>query len=158
MVRTINGLTCRVFVACDKKSKWAYAEPFLKANSKNAAKFLRHVIKNAVFPVKSIQVDGGSEFMKEFESTCEELNIPLFVVPPASPKINGNVERMNRIITEEFLQDTLEDSLVGLRIGLKRFIDKYNTFRPHSSLKGLTPLSYINSRLGDSSSVSYVMN
>ena len=158
MVRTINGLTCRVFVACDKKSKCAYAEPFLKANSKNAAKFLRHVIKNAVFPVKSIQVDGGSEFMKEFESTCEELHIPLFVLPPASPKINGNVERMNRIITEEFLQDTLEDSLVGLRIGLKRFIDKYNTFRPHSSLKGLTPLSYINSRLGDSSSVSYVMN
>ena len=108
---------------------------------------MRHVIKNAVFPIKSIQVDGGSEFMKEFESTCEELNIPLFVLSPASPKINGNVERMNRIITEEFLHDTLEDSLAGLRIGLKRFIEKYNTFRPHSSLKGFTPLLYIKSIL-----------
>lgn len=136
MVRTLNGHTYRIFVACDKKSKWAYAEPFIKANSKNAAKFLKNFIKNAAFPIKSIQVDGGSEFMKDFEATCEELNIPLFVLPPASPKIKGNVKRMNRIITEEFLHETIEDSLVVLRIELNRFIDNYNSFRTHSSLQG----------------------
>ena len=103
MVRALNGRTYRTFVACDKKSKWVYAtEPFIKANSKNVAKFLKNFIKKAAFPIKSIQVGGGSEFMKDFESTCEELKIPLFVLPPASPKINGNVERMDRIIKQNF--------------------------------------------------------
>ncbi len=94
--------------------------------------------------------------MKDFEATCEELNIPLFVLPPASPKINGNVERMNRIITEEFLHETLEDSLTGLRIALNRFIDNYNSFRP--SLQGHTRLLYIKSVLGASLFVSNLMN
>lgn len=40
--------------------------------------------------------------MKNFETICEELRIPLFVLPPESPKINGNLERMNRIIIEDF--------------------------------------------------------
>ncbi len=96
--------------------------------------------------------------MKDFETTCEELKIPLFVLPPASPKINGNVERMNRIITEEFLHETLEDSLVGLLIELNKFIDNYNTFRPHSSLQGYTPLLYIKSVLGDPFFVSHLFD
>ncbi len=73
-------------------------KPFIKANSKNAAKFLKNFIKKDAFPIKSIQVDEGIEFMKYFETT--------------SPKINGNVNRMNRIITAEFLHEALEDSLV----------------------------------------------
>ena len=50
--------------------------------------------------------------MKDFKviCICEKLKISLFVFQPASPKINGNV--VNRIITEEFLHETLEDSLV----------------------------------------------
>lgn len=59
--------------------------------------------------------------------------IPLFVWLPVLPKIKRNVERINHIITEEFLYETLVDSLVVLLKELNRFIDNYNTFRPHSS-------------------------
>ena len=75
IVRTLNGYTYRIFVACDKKSKWAYAEPFIKAK-------------------RTFLVDEDIEFI---ETTI--------------PKINGNMERINRIITEEFLHET-PDSLV----------------------------------------------
>jgi hypothetical protein len=34
------------------------------------------------YKIRSIQVDGGSEFMMEFEETCRELDIPLVVLPP----------------------------------------------------------------------------
>ena len=34
--------------------------------------------QKAPFTIESIQVDGGSEFMKEFEEDCQEFNIPLF--------------------------------------------------------------------------------
>jgi hypothetical protein len=33
------------------------------------------------FPVKAIQVDGGAEFMAEFESACEKKGLRLFVLP-----------------------------------------------------------------------------
>ncbi len=75
----------------------------------------------------------------------QELKIPLFVWLSVSPKIKGNVEKINRIITEEFLYETLGDSLVALLKELNRFIDNYNTFRPHSSLQ--SPLLYIKSVL-----------
>ena len=32
------------------------------------------------FPVKAIQVDGGSEFMAEFETACPAKGIALYVV------------------------------------------------------------------------------
>ena len=67
------------------------------ANSKNAKDFLiNHLISTLPFKVKSIQVDGGSEFRKHFEEACKELNIELFVLPPYSPKHNGRIEAQSR--------------------------------------------------------------
>ncbi len=43
-----------------------------------------------------IQVDGGSEFMGDFEDECAERKPPLKVLPPHSPELNGVVERTNR--------------------------------------------------------------
>ena len=56
------------------------------------------------FPVRALQVDGGSEFYADFEAACQRKEIPLFVLPPKSPKLNGHVERANRTHTEEFYE------------------------------------------------------
>jgi len=53
-------------------------------------KFLRELIENIPYKIKFIQVDGGSEFMKDFEKACEELNIPLF---EKSREVTGSSER-----------------------------------------------------------------
>jgi putative transposase len=42
-----------------------------------------------------VRVDGGSEFMAEFETACAAKAIPLYILPPRSPKLNGAVERCN---------------------------------------------------------------
>jgi hypothetical protein len=47
-------------------------------------------------------VDGGTEFMADFEKECEILKVPLYVLPPSRPQYNGGVERGNRIFREEF--------------------------------------------------------
>ena len=37
------------------------------------------------FPLRSVQVDGTSEFMADFETACQGLDIPLHVLPPGAP-------------------------------------------------------------------------
>jgi len=145
MTVTKNGLTFKHFQAWDRRSKYMDAGVYSNATSKSAKKFLLNFVAKAPFPVLSIQVDGGSEFMAEFEEACAELGIPLIVLPPKKPQYNGGVERGNRIFREEFYNraDLLEDSVRGMEASLRKALSKYNSYRPHRTLKGLTPLQYI---------------
>lgn len=140
-----NSFSAKHFQAWDPTSKFIHAGLYANAKSRSAKKFLLEFIQKAPFKVESIQVDGGSEFMKEFEEACAELNVQLFVLPPKRPQWNGGVERGNRIFREEFYarKNLLADSLQGLRFELLKSLDKYNSYRPHFNLKGLTPMQYL---------------
>lgn len=83
--------------------------------------------------------------MNEFESACQELGIRLYVLPPKRPQYNGGVERGNRTMREEFYarKDLLANTLGELREELNKALVKYNTYRPHFSLKGLIPMEYL---------------
>jgi len=140
-----NSYPGKHFQAWDPTSRFIHAELYSNATSRSARKFLHSLIDATPFNIESIQVDGGSEFMAEFEEACAEINIKLFVLPPKRPQWNGGVERGNRIFREEFYarRDLLADSLGDLRFHLKKALKKYNSYRPHFSLKGLTPMQYI---------------
>lgn len=143
---TKNGITIKHFQAWDRKSKYINAGVYSNATAKSAKRFLLDFVERAPFPILSIQVDGGSEFMAEFEEACAELGIPLIVLPPKKPEYNGGVERGNRTFREEFYNrsDLLDDSVRGMQAALNKALIKYNTYRPHRNLKGLTPMQYIN--------------
>ena len=145
MTVTKNGVCLKHFQAWDRHSKYIVANVFSHAKSRSAKRFLIEYIANCPFKVKSIQVDGGSEFMAEFEQACQSLNIPLIVLPPRKPQYNGGVERANRTFQDEFYANPnlLADSLGAIRAELKKAVLKYNTYRPHHALKGDTHLSYI---------------
>jgi putative transposase len=145
MTVTKNNIKIKHFQAWDPKSKYIHASVCSNATSSSARKFLEDYIRKAPFNIESIQVDGGSEFMKDFEQACAELHIPLYVLPPSRPQYNGGVERGNRTFREEFYarNDLLANSLRELRDDLDKALNKYNSYRPHFSLKGLTPLEYI---------------
>ena len=145
MTVTKNCLSFKHFQAWDRRSKFIWANIYSNAKSLTAKKFLLELIEKVPFKISSIQVDGGSEFMAEFEQACQELNIPLMGLPPSKPTYNGGVERGNRIFREELYANPrlLHDSIQALRFQLKQALHTYNTFRPHFSLKGLTPMQYI---------------
>ena len=71
---------------------------YARGTSYNAKNFLRYLIEQAPFPIRSIQMDGSSKFRHEFEQACEKLDIPLYVLPQTtakSPQHNGYIERAN---------------------------------------------------------------
>jgi putative transposase len=106
--------------------------------------FLDAIQKRMPFPIRAIQVDGGSEFQAAFEMECQRRGILLFVLPPRSPKLNGSVERAQRTHTEEFYEVT-EFSLevAPLNRELWGWEHAYNTVQPHQALGYLTPGEFI---------------
>lgn len=138
-----NGLRIKEFRATCPITRISTSRIYSSATAKNAKEFLKHVMFEFDFEIKSIQVDGGSEFMAEFEEYCKELGIKLYVLPPRSPKMNGKVERANETYRYEFwniyeIPDTIEEA----RKLLKEYEYKYNCERPHQSLEYLTPMEY----------------
>ena len=151
MTVTKNGITVKHFQGWERLSKYIDAGVFSHAKASSAKRFLLDFVERAPFVIESVQVDGGSEFMAEFEDACAELGIPLIVLPPKKPEYNGGVERGNRTFREEFYNrsDLLEDSVRGMQAALSKALVKYNTYRPHRNLKGLTPMQYIKNTLSE---------
>ena len=143
-----NNISFKHFQAWDPITKTIVAEVASGAKSSTAARFLKKVVADLPFKLKSVQVDGGSEFMRDFEAECEKLKVPLYVLPPKRPQYNGGVERGNRIFRDEFYskKDILADSVRHFNALLQKAVLKYNSYRPHFNLKGLTPYEY-NSQL-----------
>ena len=132
------------FSARDVVSRWDVLGVYGRATAVTARDFLNAVIERMPYPVRAIQVDGGSEFKAEFEEACREKGLRLFVLPPRSPKLNGCVERAQRTHKEEFYQ-LLDppDSLEELRRLLLAQELCYNTVRPHQALGQLTPQQWL---------------
>ena len=143
-VRPLPKVILKHFTARDVISRWDVLEVHKRATAHTASQFLDSLLARMPFPVKAIQVDGGSEFCAAFEQACQQRRVRLFILPPHSPKLNGCVERAHRTHKEEFYEVYLEDlQLNRLNRALRAWERVYNTIRPHHSLDGLTPKEYI---------------
>ena len=115
------------------------------------SKLLDRLIRQAPFDIGPVQVDGGSEFMAEFETACQRRGIALFVLPPRSPKYNGCVERANAVSRYEFHQFYAGELSVGaLNVELAEFERFYNAYRPHQALGQRTPMQAYNENFDQS--------
>ncbi len=62
-----NGMKIKEFRAVDPTTRLSISRIYNSASAINAREFLKEVRKEFEFEIESIQVDGGSEFMGEFE-------------------------------------------------------------------------------------------
>ena len=144
-VRPLPGVVLKHFTARDVVSRWDVLEVHTRATATTAKAFLDTLQDRLPFPLKAIQVDGGSEFQGGFEQACQERGLHLFVLPPRSPKLNGHVERAQRTHTEEFYEVYPDDlDITTLNQALREWERVYNYIRPHQSLGYLTPFEYLN--------------
>jgi len=88
---------------------------------------------------------GGSEFMRHswrsgFDDECRKRGLPLLVLPPRSPQLNGIVERANRTVRVECWSQ-YRDALACAAVNkaLDRYLDYYKQPAPAPLLRHEDP-------------------
>lgn len=145
----LPGVTRYHFSAVDVVSRYGVIGIRGVATAGTAAAFLAEVRARCPFGIKAIQIDGGSEFMAAFEAECQAQAIPLWVLPPRSPKLNGHVERINRTFREEWWECYAgETDLPSMQQAGREGEAVYNAIRPHQSLGMRTPIEFLADQFG----------
>ena len=132
------------FTAIDVLTKYRVLRVYPSESSRNGADFLRECLREFPFPVKAIQTDNGSTFLKEFERSIKELEIPHYFIYPRMPKQNTYVEISHGADKREFYQQgNVCSFLETMRERIKERQLIWNTVRPHQALNYLTPAEYL---------------
>jgi hypothetical protein len=66
-------------------SRWDVIQAHTRATATAATQFLDTLQHRMPFPIRALQVDGGSEVAAEFEQACQQRGLHQFVLPPRSP-------------------------------------------------------------------------
>lgn len=141
-----DGQQLKEFKAVSPIGKQLVARAYSRATAHNAKRFLEAVQADLPHLLVSVQVDGGSEFMADFERACRDLDIPLYVLPPRRPQFNGCVERANDSTRVEFWNLYRgELTVADANPALADYQHFHNHVRPHQALDWKTPNEYLQS-------------
>ena len=137
-----------LFVAIDDFSRELYAAILPDKTADSAAKFLtEQVIEPCPYLIECVYSDNGSEYKggasHAFGTACYENGINQKFTRPARPQTNGKAERVIRTIMEMWHEKQSFDSPEHRQKELCRFVNFYNTVKPHGSLGGDTPFEVL---------------
>ncbi len=132
------------FTAIDVLGKRKVMRVYSSESSRNGAKFLEECLLGFPFPIKAVQTDNGSTFLKEFDKLCQVKGIPHYFIYPRTPKQNTYVEISQGADKREFYQQGNVCSLLpAMQRKIKEWEDIWNNVRPHQALNYLTPSEYL---------------
>jgi transposase InsO family protein len=130
------------FTAIDDCTRLRVLRIYERLNQKTAIQFVDYVLEKLPFIVEKIQTDNGAEFQSQFHWHLLDRGIGHVYIKPATPRLNGKVERSHRIDAEEFyrqLDGVVIDSAQVFNDRLAEWEHFYNYARPHGGLNGQTP-------------------
>jgi transposase InsO family protein len=139
----LSGLsyTCYLYASMDIHSRYKVGLILPKLDEAGALLALYHATQHFPLPLRYVQTDNGLEFQRRFHAKCEELGLEHFYIHKSSPNDNAVIERSFRTDEEEFffwLEDPPQDHL-ELNTWYQRFLNTYNTIRPHMGIEMRTP-------------------
>ena len=138
-----QGLKRYILTAIDKYSKIAFARMYATHSSYSSRDFLHRLNYLLDGKINNIQTDNGSEFLKYFDRACYYLNINHYFSRNHTPKDNAVLERFNRTLQEEFLdQGNLNTDIDIFNRKLTDWLVEYNFKRPHQTLGYVPPINF----------------
>jgi transposase InsO family protein len=130
------------FTAIDDCTRLRILRIYDRCNQKTSIQFLDHVLSKLPFKVEIVQTDNGAEFQGAFHWHVLDKGVGHVYIRPATPRLNGKVERSHRIDNEEFyrlLEGVVIDDSELFNDKLREWENFYNYARPHGGLGGQTP-------------------
>jgi transposase InsO family protein len=157
VVKFVWGKKRYIITAVDVCSRYSFARCYEKHDSASARDFVQRLQKIIPFEIKSIQTDNGSEFHRYFKDYLKEQNIVHYWNYPGRPYRQGHIEKYNRTIQEEFIDqnEILLDDVNIFNQKLEEWLIWYNTKRFHWGLNLETPVDYL---ISNNCIVQYVVN
>lgn len=134
-----------LFVAVDDFSRELFAAIKPDKTQYSARSFMEQILEECAYTVEVAYSDNGTEFKgdpdnHEFAKLCKERKIAQRFTKVRSPQTNGKAERVIRTVMSmwhdrhRFLTPTHRST------ELIRFVNYYNSVKPHASIGGLTPM------------------
>lgn len=143
--RIIDQVKEYFYSAIDARGKFAFTLNYKGLNSRNMKDFYQKF--KSVYPgkIKDWQSDNGKENLGEFDKELEKEKTPHLFSYPNCPRINGIIERYNRTVQEEFINNNLEvvHDKILFNKKLAEYLVFYNTKRVHKSLGLKSPVDYL---------------
>jgi transposase InsO family protein len=128
------------YTSVDDCTRYRVLRVYKRRTAANTLDFLDYVIEEMPFPIQRIQTDRGREFFAEkVQKKLMEYGIKFRPNKPGSPHLNGKVERSQKTDKTEFYA-TIDINSPDLDNQLSEWQHYYNWVRPHSALKGKTPM------------------
>ena len=92
---------------------------------------------------KHVRSDNGSEFIaKPVQKWLAAFDVAALYIAPGAPWQNGRIESFNSRVRDEFLEMNYFTTTKEARQLAAAWKERYNTKRPHSSLKYLPPQTF----------------
>lgn len=134
-----------LFIDIDDFSRELFAAIMPDKTQYSAKRFLEQVIEECPYTIELHYSDNGKEFKGDpnhhkFMLLCKEQKIEQRFTKVRNPQTNGKAERVIRTIMEMWHDKTRFNSSAHRKTELKRFVNYYNMIKPHSGIKGLTPM------------------
>jgi len=155
IVRFTNGIKRYIVTALDRDGKFAFAYAYKNHSSSATTDFMGKFKQVAPLELIAVQTDNGSEFEKHFHLYLEKNDVIHFNTYPRSPKMNSEIERFNRTLSDAFIKQHKYLLAYDIDQFNEKLIDWllwYNTRRPHWSLGLISPLRYICNQLSEEKS------
>jgi len=138
--------TCKIapslyqYTSIDDCTRYRVLRTYSRRTASNTLDFLDHVIEEMPFPIQRIQTDRGLEFFaREVQYKLKFHCIKFRPNKPASPHLNGKVERSQKTDKAEFYV-TIDLESEDLSDQLAEWQQYYNWDRPHSAHNGKSPM------------------
>jgi transposase InsO family protein len=134
-----------LFIGIDDFSRELYAGIFPDKTQLSSTGFLKQVIEECPYSIKTIYTDNGSEYKGNphhhaFVKGCLENRIHQQFTQSRRPQTNGKAERVIRTIMDMWHEKTTFKNKDNRRLELIRFVNYYNTVKPHQGIDNLTPM------------------
>jgi transposase InsO family protein len=135
-----------VHQAVDDMSRVAYVDVFSDERGPTCARFLRDAA--AFFArqgvrIERVMTDNARNYTRsrDFQAALVDLGARHKRTRFYRPQTNGKSERFNRTLLDEWAYARPYASNNERLLVLPDFVDRYNNHRPHTALKGLTPMT-----------------